>query len=145
MRKRLSPFTRRSGGLDCPPWWQPTQYLSSTGCTSRLKLTPRGGPYQGSIGDGLRSTARLGLPSGARFWLSWQPMHDTISPGMAVNQLRITATALPSASSGCTASGVLAGALKLAEPSLSTGTVPQMRRPSQGPSMPMLMCPPMPL
>jgi len=40
--------------------------------------------------------------------VSWQPMHEKLSPGMAVYQLRMSWMALPSASSGCTATGVLA-------------------------------------
>ena len=67
---------------------------------------------------------------------SWQPTQETVSPGMAVNQLRISWSALPSASSGCTAIGVLAGTAKYAEPSSATGTVPSTRRTSHGPSMP---------
>ena len=64
---------------------------------------------------------------------------------MPVNQLRINCRALPSASSGCTAIGVLAGIRKTAEPSSSTGTVPTIRLMSQGPSMPTTPCgPPMP-
>ena len=84
------------------------------------------------------------LAGGLEFCDSWHPTHESTSPGIAVNQLRMTCSARPSASSGCTAIGVLAGTRKLAEPSASTGTVPRMRRPSHGPSMPMLMCPPMP-
>ena len=44
--------------------------------------------------------------------LSWQPTQETGSPGMAVNQLLINWSALPSASSGWSAIGVLAGTVK---------------------------------
>ena len=37
--------------------------------------------------------------------VSWQPTQESVSPGMTVNQLRISCTALPSPSSACTASG----------------------------------------
>ena len=84
------------------------------------------------------------LASGDEFCVSWQPGQEKFSPGMAVYQLRMSCRALPSESRGCTATGVLAGTLKLAEPSDSTGTVPRMRWTSQGPSMPILICPPMP-
>ena len=53
---------------------------------------------------------------------------------MAVYQLRISCRALPSASSGWTAIGVLAGTRKAAEPSSSTGTVPRIRIASHGPA-----------
>jgi hypothetical protein len=39
-------------------------------------------------------------------------VQDFTSPGIAVNQLRISWTAFPSASSGCKLIGVFAGTLK---------------------------------
>ena len=69
------------------PSWQPTQCRSSTGCTSRAKLNPRTGPYQGSIAEGVRrdaSVCRLGVTV---FCRSWHPTQERVSPGMAVNQL----------------------------------------------------------
>ena len=65
--------------------------------------------------------------TGIVFWSSWQPTQDTTSPGIPVSQLRIHCTARPSASSGWRETGVLAGILKIAEPSSSTGTVPSRR------------------
>ena len=74
------------------------------------------------------------LLGGPSFCRSWQPTHESTSPGMAVNQLRITCWALPSASSGCTKIGVLAGTRNRAEPSSFTGTVPRIFFTSQPPS-----------
>ena len=94
-----------------------TQYLSSTGCTSRTKLKPRAGPCQGSIADGARRAASAGRLSETSFCGSWQPAQDTASPGMPTNQLRMSCSAWPCSSSGCSDSGELAGILKCAEPS----------------------------
>ena len=84
------------------------------------------------------------LMGGAEFDSSWQPTQESVSPGIAVYQLRMTCSARPSASSGCTAIGVLAGTLNIAEPSPLTGTVPRIRWTSHGPSMPTARSPPMP-
>ena len=47
------------------------------------------------------SSASIGLTLGAAEpAFSWQPTHDLISPGMAVNQLRITCRASPCPSRG---------------------------------------------
>ena len=94
------------------------QCLSKTGWTSRGKLNPRVGPRQGVMSTGLPIDARLRFEGGVVLRFSWQPTHEMISPGIAVYQLRMICRALPSASSGCTAIGVLAGTLNSAEPSL---------------------------
>ena len=64
-------------------------------------------------------------------------MQLNVSPGMAENQLRISARARPSPSSTWRVSGWLAGAVKMAEPSGFTGTVPYSTFKSQLLSMPM--------
>ena len=112
------------------------QCLSRTGCTSLSKPNPLAGPYHGSISAGALPLASVKRTGGELFCSSWHPTHDSVSPGMAVIHERIRASALPSSSRGWTAIGVLAGTRKKAEPSASTGTVPMMRRISQGPSMP---------
>ena len=62
---------------------------------------------------------------------SWQPVHETRSPGMPTIQERMSCTAWPFSSSGCTEIGVFAGISKQALPSLSMSTVPRMRFTSQ--------------
>ena len=93
--------------------------------TRRSQLNRRTGPPQDVMGDGAPRNASVLRLGGELFPPSWQPTQDADSPGMAVNQLRINWSALPSASSGWSAIGVLAG------------TVPSTRRTSHGPSMPM--------
>jgi hypothetical protein len=63
------------------------------------------------MGDGT-AAMRAAAFAGATFASSWQPMQETASPGMAVNQLLMSATAFPSESRGCTAIGVFAGTVK---------------------------------
>jgi hypothetical protein len=77
------------------------------------------------------SVRRLGTES---FGLSWHPTQERISPGIAVNQLRMSCSDSPFSLIGCTASGVFAGTVKSADPSSSTGTVPRMRLTSHPPS-----------
>ena len=109
-----------------------------------VEVEPARRPYQGVMSRGARWLASVGRVGGLVLRFSWQPTQETTSPGMAVNQLRMSCRALPSASSGCTAIGVLAGTRNKAEPSASTGTVPRIRLMSHGPSMPTTPCgPPM--
>lgn len=79
--------------------WQRMQWRSSTGCTSLTKENVRAGPYHGTMSAGFCLEAITGLAGGAAFWCSWQPMQLKVSPGMAVNQLRIRASARPCPSS----------------------------------------------
>ena len=101
----------------CVPSWQPMQYLSRTGWTSRLKENPRTGPRHGSMSLGGLDAAIVGLWRGVLFCCSWQPTQVATSPGIAVYHERMTCNARPLESRGCTASGVLAGTRKRAEPS----------------------------
>ena len=64
-----------------------------------MKEKVRAGPYHGTIGAGFWREAMTVLAGGAQFCRSWQPMQLSVSPGMAVNQLRISARARPSPSS----------------------------------------------
>ena len=72
--KRFGPFcclavksgAARPSCAAAPSLWQPTQYLSNTGCTSRLKLKPRAGPYQGVMSEGWRWPAIVGRIGGVR-------------------------------------------------------------------------------
>jgi hypothetical protein len=80
--------------------------------------------------------ARVSRLTAAELCDSWQPLHETNSPGMAVNQLRINCRALPLSSSGWMEIGVRAGTRKKAEPSGSTGSMPSTCFGSQGPSAP---------
>ena len=73
----------------CVPSWQPTQYLSRTGWTSRAKENPRTGPRHGVISEGRRLRAVASAVDGEVSCVSWQPTHETLSPAMAVNQLRM--------------------------------------------------------
>jgi hypothetical protein len=100
--------------------------LSSTGCTCRTKSI---GPAP--HGGGVMSTAALraamtaaGRPGGAVCRGSWQPMQLWCSPGISCVSDPIRHSSLPSESSAWKYNSVLAGALKYAEPSGSTGTVP---------------------
>ena len=91
--------------------WHRTQKASRTGCTSRANSKLRSGPRHGRIS----SSGRLAATRGARatkLCFSWHPAQERYSPLRAVNQLRITCRDCPSASSGWTAIGVLAGTLK---------------------------------
>ena len=76
---------------------------------------------------------------------SWQPVQETRSPGMPVTHERISWSAAPSASSGWSEIGVLAGISKQQEPSDSTSTVPSTRlmsQPDSTRSSPGVECPP---
>jgi hypothetical protein len=90
------------------------------------------------MSSGARFRAALARRGGAVFCGSWQPAHWTVSPGIAVIQLRISCNALPSPSSGWSESGVLAGMRNFAEPSAATGTVPSTRLMSHGPLTPIV-------
>ena len=76
--KPLHPFVsllRKSGSASPPgafrcPSWQETQYLSSTGWTSRSKLKPRVGPYQGLIAAGVALVAGLSAVALVRPYLA---------------------------------------------------------------------------
>ena len=72
---------------------------------------------------------------GPLFCRSWQPTQEAVSPGIAAYQLRINCWAFPSASSGWTKTGVLAGTRKIADPSSWTGTVPRIFFTSHPPSL----------
>ena len=62
---------------------------------------------------------------------SWQPVHETRSPGMPTTHERMSCTACPFSSSGWREIGVFAGISKQQEPSDSMSTVPRMRLMSQ--------------
>ena len=62
---------------------------------------------------------------------SWQPVHETRSPGMPTTHERMSWTAQPFSSSGWSDIGVFAGISKQQEPSASMSTVPRMRLMSQ--------------
>ena len=80
--------------------WQPAQYWSRTGWTSRTKEYPRTGAMNCFISDGRFLAAIAGAVDGVIPCPSWQPTQLCVSPGITVNQLRMSASALPSASSG---------------------------------------------
>jgi len=80
------------------------------------KLKPRWGRTKERIVAGVCVAARVARAGTTLFCGSCTDA-ETTSPGIAVSQLRISCSALPSRSRGCTEIGVLAGTRNSAEPS----------------------------
>ena len=110
------------------------QLRSSTGWTSRSKLNPRAGPFQGwmAVGRACAAGGVLGGRTGVLPLVAADARGGFARHGRVPQ--RICCWALPSASNGCTKIGVLAGTRNSAEPSWLTGTVPRIRFTSQPPS-----------
>ena len=124
------------GGFRSP--WQRMHFASRMGCTFSTKphgRPPSGGTASSCAGFFIAAESGAAAAPASRFG-SWQPTHETRSPGMSEVVERIVRHARPFPSSTWKRIAFSAGTRKRHEPSASTCAVPRTARAFSWPPRP---------